>query len=336
MLATYRAEGPTHLQIEPTTRCNFTCKFCAGRHMAQGDLSFENFKRILDQLPTLRYIHLQGEGEPLLNPEFFSMARYAREKGLVISMITNGSLLHKEAIKQIIELEFQWVGVSLESSDSERFRMIRGGLFEKVIYNVNELVRTRNELGSKRPDVSFAVTVLASTFPELDKIVELSDKMGLNPPHFQALQAKHDYTRHYTKELMADIPPPEMAKAIRALEEHLDKRRQRDNIRSYFDELSSGWQGDGCPYVGTSLYVEYTGDLTPCCMIKDHNHPLVGNALKQPINTLWHAPNRININTEITAGRVPDSCRGCFIVRGLEAREREAKANHAEVLQASV
>ena len=33
------------LQIEPTTRCNFTCGFCCGRAMSQSDLDLALFER---------------------------------------------------------------------------------------------------------------------------------------------------------------------------------------------------------------------------------------------------------------------------------------------------
>jgi DNA-binding NarL/FixJ family response regulator len=34
-------------QIEPTTRCNFTCGFCCGRHMDQTDLDYGRFEAIV-------------------------------------------------------------------------------------------------------------------------------------------------------------------------------------------------------------------------------------------------------------------------------------------------
>ena len=79
------------LQVEPTTRCNFTCGFCAGRHLDQSDLALATFDALLDQLPDVEHLELQGEGEPLMHTDFFAMAERARARGIEVSTITNGS-----------------------------------------------------------------------------------------------------------------------------------------------------------------------------------------------------------------------------------------------------
>jgi hypothetical protein len=45
-----------YIQIEPTTRCNYTCGFCAGRHMEQQDLDFSIFKRMIDAIEDLKHL----------------------------------------------------------------------------------------------------------------------------------------------------------------------------------------------------------------------------------------------------------------------------------------
>ena len=91
------------LQIEPTTRCNYTCGFCVGRHLDQNDLSLDTFRHTLDLLPDLERLEIHGEGEPLMHPDFFEMARLARERGIRLSTITNGSLFSAERIDRILE-----------------------------------------------------------------------------------------------------------------------------------------------------------------------------------------------------------------------------------------
>jgi hypothetical protein len=53
---------PSVLNLGPTTRCNFNCWYCIGRHMQQDDLSFEAFARALDNFPALRVLALVNIG----------------------------------------------------------------------------------------------------------------------------------------------------------------------------------------------------------------------------------------------------------------------------------
>src|SRR2546422_375122 len=89
------------LQIEPTTRCNFTCGFCAGRAMPQEDIGYEAFERTLASFPGVAHLELQGEGESLMHPRFFDMILLARKRGARVSFISNGSYFSPEVIEKI-------------------------------------------------------------------------------------------------------------------------------------------------------------------------------------------------------------------------------------------
>lgn len=100
--AALQPKGPSDvhfIQMEPSTRYNVTCAFCAGRSMDQGDLDPGTFRRVLAAFPRLEHMQIQGEGEPLLSAHFFEMTRIARDAGSRISIITNGSLSNDEGIR---------------------------------------------------------------------------------------------------------------------------------------------------------------------------------------------------------------------------------------------
>lgn len=77
---------PRELQLEVTAACNLKCRMCLVRYRPPvnrlaGSMSFDTFRTIVDDLPELERVTLQGLGEPLLNPDLVTMVRYASRRG---------------------------------------------------------------------------------------------------------------------------------------------------------------------------------------------------------------------------------------------------------------
>jgi sulfatase maturation enzyme AslB (radical SAM superfamily) len=74
---------PVTAQIEQTNRCNLKCVMCAHGHVPPDpapDMTLETFQRLMDELPTVKTLHLQGLGEPMLNRDTPAMVEYAQSK----------------------------------------------------------------------------------------------------------------------------------------------------------------------------------------------------------------------------------------------------------------
>ena len=193
------------IQIEPTTRCNYTCGFCAGRSLPQVDMSLDTFQTILDNVDHLEHVELQGEGEPLMIPHFFDMVALLRNKfpNVQISMITNGSLFTKENIEKLLVHGVNKVMVSMESADPQMFRMIRGGKFERVERGVEALIEARDSAGSPLPEIGISITVLKKTVNQMGAIGEFYRRLGFNGGiTLQLLQAMECYTQYYDDEML--------------------------------------------------------------------------------------------------------------------------------------
>ena len=218
------------LQIEPTTRCNFTCRFCAGRHMPQRNMPLEQFEQTLRSFNELRHVELQGEGEPMLHPKFFEMAEMIRplHPQAKISLITNGSMFSVEAVERILDIGFHKLSVSIESPDPEAFAEIRGGKLTKVLDGIRLLLDRRRQrrsgvasraggvengasplgatgrhaVSTTGPAVGFAITVLRRTIHELPRLLDLYDELGLDGGiTLQPLQTMRAYAEHYSAEM---------------------------------------------------------------------------------------------------------------------------------------
>lgn len=308
------------LQIEPTTRCNFTCGFCAGRAMPQTDLPWERFVAALDAFPGLEHIELQGEGEPLMHHRFFDMVKLARDRGVKVSIITNGSLFTDDAIKKILALGIDKIAVSIESPDAERFQQIRGGKLDKVIRGITALMAARNEQQLQRPSVGLSITVLRSTQQDLPQILALYEQLGLDAGvTLQPLQAMEVYTRHYDEALRSELLDEREADGIFArFFSDADVRRiqaARKGARGFFDELMSGWKParGTCPWLERGLYVHNGGAVTACCMVKDTANHAFGKLDAGTGPALLAA--RDEMRAALARREVPTPCAGCELAR---------------------
>lgn len=64
---------PPHLQLEITSACNLRCVMCLVRYRPPvnklaGAMPLDLFRRLVDDVPALKMLTLQGLGEPLLSP----------------------------------------------------------------------------------------------------------------------------------------------------------------------------------------------------------------------------------------------------------------------------
>ena len=309
----------THLQIEPTTRCNFTCGFCCGRAMSQTDLAFSTFEQALATFPQLQQMDLQGEGEPLMNPRFFDMLRLARSRGIAVSFITNGSLLSADAVAQILDAGVEKISVSMESAEPDSFREIRGGKLEKVLAGIERLLAERRARGLSRPVVGLSVTVLKRTRGHLAGILALYRRLGLDGGvTLQPLQRMGGYTQSYTDDMLdqmlSDAEADEVWVQLRSNREIRRIQAERASNAGFHDHLMAGWSPSQrrCPWLEKGLYVDRDGYATACCMIKDRSQAL-GQLGVDSVETLM--ARRDTMRQALKAGEIPSVCSGCELAR---------------------
>jgi len=316
-----------YIQIEPTTRCNYTCGFCAGRHMQQQDLDFETFKTLLDSTQNLKHIELQGEGEPLMHPQFFDMIAYARLRfpSAAISFITNGSLFTTDNIAKIIAANIHTILISIESADEAEFQQIRGGKLAKVKRGIAELIAQKNALASTLK-VGFAVTVLKQTVTQINYIGELYKDLNMDGGiNIQPLQGMDCYAQFYTPEMKQSLLGHEDRATLNSL--IASDRTVKTAYRSYqaqksfYSSLFSSIPEyiNACAWLENGLYIAADGVAASCCYVK--NTQKDGYA---PITTSLESilEQRAELSRQLGENKVPAQCQGCGIAYNVINRNK--------------
>src|SRR5215207_11639142 len=160
LLATGRDRSPRLpeiVQSESTNICNAKCVFCPrdDMHRRQGVMSLELFKKVVDECAELGITHVRvhNYGEPFLDRHLTAKVRYAKEKGIKeVGMISNGSLINEDVARGMIDAGLDAINISVDASGKEVFESTRLGLkYDKVIANIERIVRLRTESGKRRP-----------------------------------------------------------------------------------------------------------------------------------------------------------------------------------------
>lgn len=121
-----------------TRRCNLRCLHCYSDSDARdypGELTFDECRTVLDDLagyaiPGLLF----SGGEPTIHPRFFDLATHAVERGLRITLSTNGTRIDADAARRLKALGIAYVGISLDGigATHDHFRG-RTGAFDKAV-----------------------------------------------------------------------------------------------------------------------------------------------------------------------------------------------------------
>lgn len=160
LIATGRDRAP-HLpeivQIESTNICNAKCVFCPRDDMErkQGVMDMALFKKVADECASLGIAHVRmhNYGEAFVDRQLVEKVRYAKSVGIKeVGLISNGSLITEQAARGMVEAGLDAINISVDAAGKEVFESTRVGLkYDKVIANIERLIRLRQESGKRRP-----------------------------------------------------------------------------------------------------------------------------------------------------------------------------------------
>jgi radical SAM protein with 4Fe4S-binding SPASM domain len=292
------------MQIEPTTRCNLTCKFCPreGPPAEGEDLSFGAFKKIVDGNPRLMAILLQGLGEPLLNPDIEAMIYYGRSKGMFIGLCTNGMLLSADRIDRLVRSGLNYLAVSVDGT-GEIFEAMRGGApFNLLMKHLSEI---KNRANGKCL-IAFWMRLSLENLNQVIPVLQLAKDFDVEHVHFQDLQYKHGPEDLYPLSL-SSTSNGRQKKDFLGLARH---QAAKAGIVSTFDPVERHDKRTHCKWPWERIYVDCRGDVWPCCVAWEMDAPL-GNLTTTPLAHIWKGQRYSRFRMALRDGPVPEICSDC-------------------------
>jgi len=233
------------------------------RHLEEktGYLSFEQFKHILDSY-NFRFVGLHGWGEPLLNSELFDMLKYAKSRGVITNLTTNGILVEKH----VTDL--------LDSGLNDlAFGIYSGDFLDRFQSGLKKLLSERSQRNLDIPKTYFDITIYRDNYNEIPDLIETTIDLGIDAIIL------HRLFNVYKVDPDVEYITKEEEETLFRKVRNLSKERR---YKIYLPRRHSL----PCIYVKRSIFVSWDGKVTPCCYLPDY---LLGNALNENIKTILRA-----------------------------------------------
>ena len=284
-------------------RCNFVCAHCYSRDEECEELPTSDLRRIVDvlaekQVPFINF----GGGEPLIRDDLFDLAAYATQKGLNVSMNSNGWLLDRATAQRLKDAGFKSAGISIDSVDPllhDDFRN-RPGAFPKAVAALDHL----RAVGVRSTMSAVISRINHTAFRDL---LDLARQHGVDQVYLHNFKCSG---RGFKNRQELDLSPEEWrafyVEALAVKAQTTDLKISFDDpviaaLPGYDDEQSLV-KGSSCGKL--SLHLRPNGDITPCGFI-----PLVvGNILRDDFDAIWFDSPVLKA---MRAKEATGKCAGC-------------------------
>lgn len=172
---------PVAGNFELTARCNFNCPMCYV-HMSEEQVRASGKELSARQWLTLAreardkgmiFVLLTG-GEPLVRKDFFEIYRGMKEMGLLISINTNGSMLRGQVLEEFLKDPPFRFNISLYGGCNETYQKMCG---IPAYDRVKENIRTLRSAGV---EVSLNLSITPYNFQDLERIYADALELGVN------------------------------------------------------------------------------------------------------------------------------------------------------------
>jgi len=260
--------------IEVTNRCNLRCTHCyinltAGDCSAlEMELTYQELCNLFDQIVDegCLWLLLTG-GEPFVRPDFLDIYTYAKKKGLLITLFTNGTTITPHIADYLAEWRPFSTEITLYGRTRETYEGITGvpGSYERCMKGIELLLERKIPLKLKS-------MVLTLNKHELWDMKSYAKELGVDFRFDPALNMRLDGDKN-----PADfrIPPQEVV-ALYLADETLSKL-----WRELYDEFSEPTYPEYIYQCGAGVitfHVDFCGQLSACIMSRKPSYDLRSGA----------------------------------------------------------
>jgi len=316
---------PTFMAMNVDTQCNLRCIMCIRQKYSPEATNalrydFEIYRQVADEtFPYARWVQLATAGEPLMARNLIEQLRIIKNYSMKLDLVTNATLLNNDnLIKGILQVP-GCLHVSIDGATKETYESIRiGAKFEQVIENIRRFNRLREKLyAMNKCKLHFSVVLMKRNIKELPKLIELAKKLAVDSVDCSHVTIFYERIKNeslvYHKQLANYYLMVAQEKA-NELNIHLNIPPLFDTVGDIQDRRSKNNSKSGfktCPFLWKRAYVDWNGDILPCCV---PGHPVMGNVKEKPFREIWNNELYQEMRKRLYTDNPFDCCKNCFVL----------------------
>lgn len=323
---------PQQLEIEVTTACNLKCTICEHTYWTEKPrhMTFQRFKKVVDQFPKLRWIGMTGIGSGFLNPDYMDMLRYLKkERKCFVEFFDHFYNLDEEIARELIRIGINKTWVSLESASRDSYNSIRvGSDFDRVLENIRTMARLKREMRSPIPELWFHFIINKHNADQMEDYVDLvadltKEEKGLSAPiiywtNLLAFPEVDDLVFRPSAERMSSVA---------------EKCRKKGIFPVVNENVTCDKPMSSCTK-WNEPFVLVSGHVQPCCALNEANdrpyqeEHAFANLFETDFRMWWKSRSKGIFLANLKRGVVNPVCWNCHIFRHPESKENISIRDH--------
>lgn len=302
------AQRPITGTLELLPICNMNCDMCYIR-LSRTEMEKKGRMRTADEWISMGeemeragvlFLLLTG-GEPLLFPDFRRLYLSLRERGIILTVNTNGTLIDADWAAFFGENKPRRINITLYGADDRAYETLchYPGGFEKTVQGI----RLLKERGV---DVKINGSVTKSNRNDMEKIYAIGRELGA-PVHMDTYMLPGIHERKLPFEAQSRLEPEEAAAAeMEMLRNEMNPEAFRMYVRQMLLQIKKEGnvysEGITCMAGNCSFAVNWQGEMRPCVTLEE---PSV-LVFETGFESAWQ-----QISEKVKAYRVNEKCRQC-------------------------
>jgi len=287
---------PLQVQIVPSNICNQRCSFCAyrmkdypsnQRFIEKDILSYEKILECLDDFKAMgvKAVQYTGGGESLCHPKIKDIFKGTLGRKLDLALVSNGQMLDKETYE--ILGGATWVRISVDSSSKQMYGMIRNvsdNVFNKVLYNIKQLVRHKKE-----NTIGIGFVVQKENYKGIFVAANMFKDMGVD--NFRISAAFNAMGYEYFKDFEKEAKDLSQKAELLTDDNFTVFNLFDDRIKDMFDDIQNY---KFCPTKDLLTYIGANYNVYTCCTLAYNDKGYVGSIKDKSFADVWFGLDKVN------------------------------------------